>query len=141
MCPAALVPSMMVFALVALGACNSDGLSGSTTEPSGEGQIALRNGSHREAWYAYTRRCGVRGWGEDELGPRVVLHPGQSAAWIEVAGCYDLLVLTNPRVEPRYEARYQGRQVVPDQEMAIAIADTDWGPSTADPASAPGPMP
>ena len=139
--PAVPVSSMMVLALLVPGACRSDGLTGAATEPDGKGQIALRNDSSREAWYAYTRRCGVSGWGEDELGPRVVLHPRQSAAWTEVVGCYDLLVLTNPRVEPRYEARYQRRQVVADQATAIAIADTDWGPSTATPPPAPGPIP
>jgi hypothetical protein len=55
-------------------------------------------------------------------------------------GCYDLLVLTNPRIEPRLEARYERRLVVADQQTTIAIADADWGPSAAAPAS-PGPMP
>ena len=134
------VPGLMVVALLSLGGCRSDGLTGAATEPEGEGQIALRNDSSREAWYAYSRRCGVSVWGEDELGPTVVLHPGQSAAWTEVVGCYDLLVLTNPRVEPRYEARYRG-QVEADQATAIAIADTDWGPSTSPPSPPPGPIP
>ena len=135
------VPSVMVLALLSLGGCRSGGLTGAVTEPEGEGQIALRNGSTREAWFAYTRRCGVSIWGEDELGPRVVLRPGQSAAWTEVVGCYDLLVLTNPRIEPHYEARYRRREVVADQATAIAIADADWGPSTAAPSPPPGPMP
>ncbi|HET7241048.1 MAG TPA: hypothetical protein VFI77_07805 [Gemmatimonadales bacterium] len=135
------VLGLMVLALLSLGSCRSHGLTGAATEPEGEGQIALRNDSSREAWYAYTRRCGVSVWGEDELGPRVVLHPGQSTAWTEVVGCYDLLVLTNPRAEPRYEARYRRRQVVADQATGIAIADIDWGPSTADPSLPPGPMP
>jgi hypothetical protein len=69
-----------------------------------------------------------------------VLHPGQSAAWRETVGCYDLLVLTNPRIEPRLEARYERRLVVADQQTTIAIDDADWGPSAAAPAS-PGPMP
>src|SRR5262245_11585639 len=79
---------------------------GDATVLEGEGPIARRTGALREAWYASTRRCGVRVWGEDELGPRVVVRPGQSATWSEMAGCYDLLVLTNPRVEPLFEARY-----------------------------------
>ena len=137
---AGLVPCTLVVTLLALSGCRSAGTDGATTAPVGEGQIALNNGSLREAWYAYTRRCGVRVWGEDELGPRVVLHPGQSAAWPETAGCYDLLVLTNPRIEPRLEARYERRLVVADQQTTIAIADADWAPSAAAPAS-PVPMP
>jgi hypothetical protein len=141
MWPGGLVSSMMAVALLTLSACRSDGLSGAAAEAEGQGQIALQNDSSREAWYAYTRRCGVGVWGEDELGPRVVLRPGQSATWTERAGCYDLLVLTNPRVVPRYEARYERRQVVADQGTPVAIADADWGPSDAAPPPAPGPMP
>ena len=140
MWPAGLLSSTMVLALLILGACRAEGLPGAA-EPEGEGRIALQNGSSREAWYAYSRRCGGRTWGEDELGPRVVLRPGQAAVWSEAAGCYDLLVLTNPRVEPRYEARYARRQVVAEQETAVAIADTDWDPSEAAPAPTPGPTP
>jgi hypothetical protein len=140
MWPAGLMSSTMAVAVLTLSAC-SDGLAGAVVEPEGRGQIALQNGSSREAWYAYTRRCGARLWGEDELGPRLVLRPGQSATWTETAGCYDLLVLTNPRVEPRYEARYQRRQVMADRETPIAIAEADWGPSDASPTPTPGPMP
>ena len=137
---AALVTSTLALALQAVCACRTEGLPGAA-EPDGEGQIALRNRSSREAWYAYSRRCGARTWGEDELGPRLVLRPGQSAAWGEAPGCYDLLVLTNPRVEPRYEARYPRRQVAAEQETAVAIADADWGPSDGAPAAPPGPIP
>lgn len=138
--PDRLVFSTMVLALPLVGACRSGGVPGAVG-PEGQGRLELRNASSREAWYAYTRRCGARVWGEDELGPRVVLRPGQRAEWAEMAGCYDLLVLTNPRVEPRYEARYGRRQVVADQETAVAIADDDWGPGDAVPASPPGPTP
>ena len=134
------VPGILVMAFLALNGCRSVGTEGAATGPGGEGQIALNNDSLREAWYAYTRRCGASAWGEDELGPRIVLRPGQSTAWPETAGCYDLLVLTNPRVEPRFEARYDRREVVADQQTTIAIADTDWGPSSAAPSS-PAPMP
>ncbi len=137
---AGLVPCTLVVALLALSGCRSAGTDGTATAPEGEGQIALNNDSLWEAWYAFTRRCGARVWGEDELGPRVVLHPGQSAAWPETAGCYDLLVLTNPRIEPRFEARYERRLVVADQQTIIAIADADWGPSAPAPAS-PAPTP
>jgi hypothetical protein len=141
MWPAGLMSSTMAVAVLTLSACQADGLAGAVVEPEGRGQIVLQNASSREAWYAYTRRCGVTVWGEDELGPRLVLRPGQSAAWTETAGCYDLLLLTNPRVEPRYEARYERRQVVADRETSIAIAEDDWGPSVAAPAPAPGPLP
>ena len=117
---AGLVPCTLVVTLLALSGCRSAGTDGATTAPVGEGQIALNNGSLREAWYAYTRRCGVRVWGEDELGPRVVLHPGQSAAWPETVGCYDLLVLTNPRIEPR--AVPPARQGERDVERAVEPA-------------------
>ena len=139
MWPAGLVFSTTVVAFLSLTACRTDGLAGAA-EPVGQGEIALQNDSSREAWYAYTRRCGVGVWGEDELGPRVVLRPGQSAGWTETPGCYDLLVLTNPRVEPRFEARYERRQVVADETTPVAIADDDWSPSDAEPAPAPGPM-
>ena len=114
------------FALVAAGSCRSSGGEGVVSGPVLEGQIALHNGSSREAWYAFTRRCGVSVWGEDELGPTVVLYPGQSAEWPEEEGCYDLLVLSNPRAEPRYEARYRQQLVAAEQQTAIAIAEQDW---------------
>ena len=140
MWPVGPVSSTMAVTLLTLIACRTDGLAGAA-EPVGLGEITLQNDSSREAWYAYTRRCGAGVWGEDELGPRVVLRPGQSAAWTETPGCYDLLVLTNPRVEPRFEARYERRQVVAEGETPVAIADEDWGPSNAEPVLAPGPMP
>jgi hypothetical protein len=122
--PARAIHLAAMFAVVT--GCGSAGAAGTTMGPELEGQIALHNGSSRDAWYAYTRRCGVAVWGEDELGPTVVLHPGQSAAWTERAGCYDLLVLTDPRVEPRFEARYPDRLVTADERTPIAIADDDW---------------
>ena len=140
MWPAGAVSSTM-FLLLALVGCGSNGVGGATIEPSGEGRIGLHNESSREAWYAYTRRCGDRDWGEDELGPRLVVRPGQSAEWVETAGCYDLLVLTNPRVAPRYEARYERRQVLADEETAVAIADIDWSPGADVDPSPSGPMP
>ena len=132
---AGLVPCTLVVALLALSALPFGGYRRAPLpRPKAKGRSPCTTARSREAWYAYTRRCGVRVWGEDELGPRVVLHPGQSAAWPETAGCYDLLVLTNPRIEPRFEARYERRQVVADQQTTIAIADADWGPSAAAPA-------
>ena len=74
------------------------------------------------------------------MGPTIVVRPGQSAGWVETAGCYDLLVLTNPRVDPRFEARYERRLVVADQQTTVAIADADWLPSVSAPTS-PAPMP
>jgi hypothetical protein len=127
--------SGVVWALVASSGCGSAGIGGIVTGPEAEGQIALHNSSLREAWYAFTRLCGVAVWGEDELGPTVVLRPGQSAAWTERAGCYDLLVLSNPRVEPRFEARYQQQLVAADQQTAVAIADADWIPMVNHPGS------
>jgi hypothetical protein len=91
-----------------------------------EGRVALHNQSSRDAWYAFTRRCGVAVWGEDELGPTVVLHPGGSADWSEQEGCYDILVLTDLRLEPRYRAEYPHRLVAARQQTAVAIADEDW---------------
>jgi hypothetical protein len=138
--PAQSVRFLPVLAVVGVTSCGATGPGGSVTGPELEGRIALHNGSTRDAWYAFTRRCGVAVWGEDELGPSVVLRPGQSAAWTERAGCYDLLVLSNPRVEPQFEAQYQQRLVVADQQTAIAIADQDWSPMAHDPESA-APMP
>jgi hypothetical protein len=115
----------VVLVLTASG-CTGGGTSGVVTGPAPEGRIALHNGSSREAWYAFTRRCGVAVWGEDELGPTVVLRPGQSAEWSEQEGCYDLLVLTDLRVTPRYQAVYQRRLVAAQQQTAVAIADADW---------------
>jgi len=69
-----------------------------------------------------------------------VLHPGQSAGWAERAGCYDLLVLSNPRVAPRFEARYPQQLVAAEQETAVEIADRDWTP-LGDDAYPPGPIP
>jgi hypothetical protein len=133
-------PGILLLTLFLLSGCRSADQVGAATAPEGEGQIALHNGSSQAAWYAYTRRCGLRVWGEDELGPSVVVRPGQSAAWVETAGCYDLLLLTNPRVDPRFEARYERRLVVADQQTTVVIADADWGPSSAAPPS-PAPMP
>jgi hypothetical protein len=133
-------PGILILALLLLNGCGAADQQGTAAAPEGEGQIALHNGSSQAAWYAYTRRCGVRVWGEDELGPSVVVGPGQSAAWAETAGCYDLLLLTNPRVDPRFEARYERRLVVADQQTTVIIADADWGPSAAAPAS-PAPIP
>jgi hypothetical protein len=110
------------------GGCGAPGTEGVVTGPELEGRIALHNGSSRDAWYAFTRRCGVAVWGEDELGPTVVLHPGQSADWSEQEGCYDVLVLTDLRLEPRYRAEYPRRLVAARQQMAVAIADPDWAP-------------
>jgi hypothetical protein len=116
----------LVFAVVPASGCGSGGTAGVVTGPELEGQIALHNDSSRDAWYAFTRRCGAVVWGQDELGPTVVLHPGQSAVWTEQAGCYDLLVLTDLRVEPRFQAEYQRRLVAADAQTAVAIADADW---------------
>jgi hypothetical protein len=113
-------------AALAASGCGSDGISGVITGPELDGRIALHNDSSRDAWYAFTRRCGVVVWGEDELGPTVVLHPGQSATWSEQAGCYDLLVLTDLRLTPRFQAEYQRRLVTADEQTAVVIADADW---------------
>jgi hypothetical protein len=134
------VHSRLLLAALLMSGCGADGAGGIGTAPEGEGRIALHNRSVRDAWYAYTRRCGVAVWGEDELGPAVVVRSGQSAAWSEQAGCYDLLVLTNPRVAPRYEARYDRRLVTAGQQTAVAIADDDWTEWAHD-STAPAPMP
>ena len=123
-------------AVIAAAGCGSTGMEGVVSGPGLEGQIVLHNGSSREAWYAFTRRCGVAVWGEDELGPTVVLYPGRSAEWDEQEGCYDLLVLSNPRAESRFEARYRQQLVAAEQQTAIAIADQDW---TLMPDSSPSP--
>jgi hypothetical protein len=114
-----------VMALASAG-CGSNGTEGVVSGPGLEGQIVLHNGSSREAWYVFTRRCGITVWGEDELGPAVVLYPGQTSEWVEQEGCYDLLVLSNPRVEPRFEARYLRQVVTVEQQTAVAITDQDW---------------
>jgi hypothetical protein len=123
-------------AIVAAGGCGSSEGEGVVSGPALEGEIVLHNGSSREAWYAFTRRCGVAVWGEDELGPTVVLYPGQTAEWVEQEGCYDMLVLSNPRAEPRFEARYRQQLVAAEQQTAIAIADQDW---TQMPGGSPSP--
>ena len=125
----------VVFAAATASGCGSGGMEGIVAGPELEGRIALRNDSSRHVWYAFTRRCGVAVWGEDELGPTVVLHPGQSATWSEQAGCYDLLVLTDLRVEPRYQAEYQRRRVAAGEQTAVAIADADWTLTPGGPAS------
>ena len=115
-----------VLAMAAASGCGSSGTVGVVNGPAQEGRIALHNGSSRDAWYAFTRRCGVVVWGPDELGPTVVLRPGRSAVWTELAGCYDLLVVTDLRVEPRFQAEYQHRVVAADEQTAVDIAEADW---------------
>ena len=116
----------VVLAVVAAAGCGSGGSVGIVNGPEPEGRFALHNVSSRDAWYAFTRPCGVVVWGQDELGPTVVLHPGRSAAWTELAGCYDLLVLTDLRVEPRFQAEYQHRLVAADDQTTVDIAEADW---------------
>ena len=122
------------------GGCGAGGAGGTVTSPAPTGQLALHNGSSRDAWYVFTRQCGAEVWGEDELGPMTVLRPGQSAAWVKRAGCYDLLVLSNPRVRPRFEARYPQQLVAAEQQTAIDLADQDWAP-LAEGTYPPGPIP
>jgi hypothetical protein len=132
---------ILVAAVVAAsGGCGAGGAGGTVTGPEPSGRIALHNGSSRDAWYVFTRQCGAAAWGEDELGPMTVLRSGQSAAWAERAGCYDLLVLSNPRVLPRFEARYPQQLVAAEQQTVIDLADPDWAPM-AEGAYPPGPMP
>jgi hypothetical protein len=135
-----LVLVAMVGVAVRVTGCGAPGPGATVTNPEPDGQIALRNGSSRDAWYVFTRRCGAEVWGEDELGPMTVLHPGQSAAWTEQTGCYDLLVLSNPRIVPRFEARYPQQLVAAEQQTAIDLADPDWSP-LAEGAYPPGPIP
>jgi hypothetical protein len=129
--------ALLGIVLMAVGAsgCGGSGTGAVVTGPELPGRIALRNGSSRDAWYAFTRRCDAVVWGEDELGPTVVLHPGQAAEWSEEAGCYDLLVLTNLRVEPKFQAEYHDRLISADERTAVTIAEADWTPMPGGPPS------
>jgi len=130
----------LLFVAVPAAGCAAGGDGGIVSGEDSEGRMALYNTSSRDAWYAFTRQCGAAVWGEDELGPAVVVHPGQSAAWRERVGCYDLLVLSNPRVAPRFEARYPQQLVAPGRQTGVTLADQDWTPLAVD-AYPPGPSP
>ena|SRR5688572_8581923 len=109
------------------GCGGGDGDNGGTgPSPSVTSGFEVVNGSHREAWYLYSRPCGSREWGEDELGLANILYPGESVDWEESAGCYDLLALTSLGDSPRYQALFEGKHVTGGETTRVGIAPGDW---------------
>jgi hypothetical protein len=122
---------------LATAACGGDGDDNTGPGPSGTTGFTITNGSNREAWYMYSRACGTEQWGDDELGTANILMPGESVSWTEAAGCYDLLALSSPGDDPRFEARFEGKTVQAGAATSLAIAEGDWA-EVSDPAAVAG---
>jgi hypothetical protein len=120
------VAGLSALAVATAGCGGGDDDGGTGPGPAVAAGFSVSNGSDREAWYVYSRRCGTEDWGEDELGPANILYPGESVSWEESAGCYDLLALTSLNDSPRYQAVYAGKNVASGATTAVSIASGDW---------------